>query len=69
MTLTETFSKHTTQEFPPKYVFCYNDGEAKTILTSEIDQYEPMYKFANNVDDVNAWGANLSESHQLPNLV
>jgi len=45
MTLTETFAKHTSQEFPPKYVFVYDENfEPKTIMVSEIQDFETMYK-------------------------
>ena len=69
MTLTETFVKHTSQEFPPKYVFVYDENfEPKTIIVSEIPEYETMYKITDCqlVEDL---PTKLSTEWSIPSVI
>lgn len=66
MTLTETFAHHTSQEFPPKFVFCYHDGKPKTIMVSEIAEYETMYNVFGFFVDTSL--TNLSSENELPSV-
>lgn len=70
MTLTETFAKHTNQEFPPPYVFVYDGDEPKTILVSEIAEYETMYKNTEHVrTEFGDIGTQLSDEWAIPLVV
>lgn len=45
MNLKDTFSKHTNQEFPPKFVFCYNnENEIRSLNVKFISAMNSFYE-------------------------
>lgn len=66
MTLSELFAPYTTQEFPPKQVFCYVDDEVKSIPVDQIADFESLYKFDGSMNSKSI--TRLSEKFQLPIL-
>jgi hypothetical protein len=68
MTLIETFAYHTQQEFPPTHVFCYYNGEPKSIRVDQLAEYETMYVFDKPMSEQTSLTYLDSEFH-LPSLL
>lgn len=66
MTLIETFEKYTQQEFPPKYVFVYHNQKPKSILVSELKEYNTMYVCSDGGDDFSNLIGKLSADWKTP---
>lgn len=51
-TLHQIFSKHTEQDHPPKFVFCYNiDHEIRSLSVKFIDAMDAFYECLSFKDD------------------
>jgi len=68
MTLTEVFSHHLTQEFPPTHVFCYYNGEPKSIRVDQLAEYETMYAFDKPMSEQTSL-TYLDTGFHLPSLI
>lgn len=51
-TLQQTFAKHTEQDYPPKFVFCYNvNHEIRSLNVKFIAAMESFYECLTFKDD------------------
>lgn len=72
MTITEAFARHTTQEFPPKFVFYLEIvagvSNILTVMTEDIPALEKTHSYWGDISEIREYLDIFDKTGHLPVL-